>query len=95
MSFISVVAVAGCRIFQKHSACETVVRAHNHYRTHVQIQQLCINIFKQLLDCNLTRNALIDDSPVLMKVCFNIGHLFMSSASHVDASCRYFANCAS
>jgi hypothetical protein len=79
----------GCRIFQKHNACDTVIRAHHHYRTHVQVQQLCVSIFKQFLDCNLTRDELINNSVTLLRVVFNIAHLFMSSVSHVEAACRY------
>jgi hypothetical protein len=85
----------GCVLLLKYGILSTIFKVHLHepYVDHKEIQLLVASVLKQLLECNYTRDSLIDNLDVL-RVTFSIAHRFMSSADHVTASIHCILQCA-
>jgi hypothetical protein len=83
----------GCALFRRHEGCDTVLKAFNTHPKHPAILLLCAQLWGRLLDCNLTRDGLIDDADVLRAV-FSIANRHMRSAEHVSVCMKALMQCA-
>ena len=68
----------GCVLLLKYGVLRVLfkVQKYEGYRDNKELQLLCVNIFKQLLECNYTREPLILTVDVL-KTTFAIGGIFL------------------
>jgi hypothetical protein len=83
----------GCRLLHTNGIIVTIIKIHHEHPKHTEIQLLCATALRCLVDCNLTRDAVIDKTDVL-QVAFAISHTFMTSQEHVEQVCRCIAQCA-
>ena len=84
----------GCVLAMKHNAVDIVtkIQRYDEYRGHAQMQLLVASIFRRLLECNYTRDAIIYKTDVL-RVAFTIAHRFMHSLEHVEAGVNCILQC--
>lgn len=76
----------GCVLLLKYGVLRALLKIQRHdaYSDEKNVQLLCVQIFKQLLECNYTRDPLIITSEVL-RITFSIGeYLFYSLLSIID-----------
>lgn len=83
----------GCFLMHRHGVLQAIIKIHEFYRNQPPIQLLVVSVLQQLLDCNYTRSAIIAHVSVL-HMSFSIAHLYMNSASHVEAACKCITQCA-
>lgn len=83
----------GCVLFHRHEGCDTVLKAYNLHPKHSEILLTCLKLWCQILDCNHTRDFLIDDTVVLQAV-FSIANRYMRSEEHVTVAMRCLMQCA-
>ena len=67
-------------------------QAYEEYRYNAPIQLLVISIFRKLLECNYTRDAIIYKTDVL-RIAFSITHRFMQSLEHVEVGVNCLLQC--
>lgn len=85
----------GCMLLLKHGVLKVLnkILGHKDFRDNESIQLKCIQIFKQLLECNYTRDPLITRTDVL-KTTFAIGTnqfltIFEQNNRSLIVSCNY------
>eukprot|EP01036_Dinobryon_divergens_P038056 gene38056-49896_t len=83
----------GCKNLMQFDCVRCVLRALNTYKKHMEIQLLGISLLRRLLDCNLTRDVLIEDVAVV-RVLFSVCHRFMDSQEHVEQGVAGILQCA-
>lgn len=72
----------GCIQIVKHRGLLCVTSCQKLYHSNKEVQLLCIQIMRQLVDCNFTRDGIIGDMSVL-HIAFSIGHNNMGSLPHL------------
>ena len=82
----------GCVLFHRHEGCDTILKAYNYHPKHSEILLTCAKLWQQLLDCNLTRNFLVNDT-IVLKALFSIANRYMKSVSHVTVALRGMMQC--
>lgn len=84
----------GCVLLLKHGILEATLKVHAFYfKKHPPIQLDCLNVLRQLLDCNLTRDAITANDLRGLNMAFTIAHFHMNSKLHVDAAMRCLMQC--
>jgi hypothetical protein len=85
----------GCIILLKYGVLKVLfkVQRHEPYIEHKEIQLLCVQVLRNLLECYKTMQPLISTIDVL-RITFSIGHRFVSSQEHVAASIQCMLQCA-
>lgn len=84
----------GCVMSMKHSVVDLVIKIQGYaeYKDHAEMQLLVVSIFRRLVECNYTRDAVIYKTDVL-RVAFSIIHRFMGSADHVEMGLNCLLQC--
>lgn len=83
----------GCLMISRHGGFQVIEKAHEYYSKHPPIQLLCISTLRKLLDCNFTRDSLIDNNVKVVHMAFSIAHSHMNSRFHVEEATRCIAQC--
>jgi len=73
----------GCELMLKNGAVDCVMAAAEAWRSRADLVLICANVVRRLLDCNFTRDKLLNDIALLRK-SFGFGHTFMDSVAHVE-----------
>ena len=84
----------GCQLMLKHGIFDSIEKIHNHFRDHAFLQLQCVIALRKLLDCNFTRDQLIQADPRALRLAFSIGHVHMKSHKHIDECARCVCQCA-
>lgn len=84
----------GCTLMLKHGIVDSIEKIHNHFREHSFLQLQCIIALRKLLDCNYTRDQLIQKDSRVLRLSFAICHIHMKSREHVDEAVRCVCQCA-
>lgn len=82
----------GCVLFHRHEGCETILKAYNLHPKDPEILLTSLKLWCQLLDCNFTRDFLLNDTVVLQAV-FSIANRYMRSEPHVACALRCLMQC--
>jgi hypothetical protein len=82
----------GCVQLFRHEGVRCILAAYNTHPHIYSIQQSVITITRQLLECNFTRDALIDDT-TLLTISFNIGHRNMNEVDLVEHAVASVLQC--
>jgi len=84
----------GCALLLKHGILEATLKVHVYYfKKHPPLQLECLNVLRQLLECNLTRNAVTANDLRGVNMAFNIAHFHMNSKQHMEAAMRCLMQC--
>jgi hypothetical protein len=84
----------GCQLFYRHGLVTLLCRISEFHNKHKTILLFVLKCFVQLLDCNLTRDFVIDDGKeTLVDLLFNILYLNMTSHDHVLEGSRALMQC--
>lgn len=82
----------GCLLLFRHGIVTAVTRILTKYPNHPPLALLVIQILRQLLDCNFTRDELIENTEIFHLVMV-IAHKYMNSIFHVDNAMRCLMQC--
>jgi hypothetical protein len=82
----------GCNLLFKHGIVDSLLNIHLFFKENPPIQLSIILALKQLLDCNHTRDDVVENVHVL-HCCFSIAYFHMNSKSHVEHAVRCIAQC--
>lgn len=86
----------GCQLFMRHGLVNLLYRAAEFHHRNTKILLLVLQSFRQLLDCNLTRDEIIieqDCQQTIVRLIFNIVYLNMTSMDHIEAGVRALMQC--
>jgi hypothetical protein len=85
----------GCVILLKYGVLKVLFKVHRHepYIEQKEIQLLCANVLKNLLECYKTMQPLISTIDVL-RITFSIAYRFVNSKEHVAVSIQCMLQCA-
>ena len=84
----------GCILLHRHDIMMCLLKVFDEWSSKPNILLFCISILRKLLDCNLTRELIIDRDGTgytqtsALRLAFAILHSHMDSISHVDESMR-------
>jgi hypothetical protein len=87
----------GCTLLQRHDVVMCLLKVYDNWKSKPGILLFCISILRKMLDCNFTRDLIIErDGPgytqaSALRLSFAILHSHMDSVSHVDESMRLFS----
>ena len=82
----------GCFLMLRHGVLNAIIKIHQFYKNQPPIQLHVVNVVRQLLDCNYTRSMVVANLTVL-RMCFQIMHTHMNSASHVESAAMCITQC--
>lgn len=83
----------GCLQCCRHEAPPMMMKVFANHELHDEITLLLVDIWKQLLECNFTRDSLIEDD-VVMRAVFAIMLRRMRSEPHIRAGMACLLQCA-
>ena len=83
----------GCKLMHTHGAAMILIKASKIYRTHEEVQLLIVQILRQFLDCNFTRDICISRNLDLLTVAFNTLHIYMKNHDHVEQAVQCIMQC--
>ncbi len=84
----------GCQLMLKHGIVDSLEKIHKHFREHSFLQLQVVIALRKLLDCNYTRDLLIQRDTRVLRLSFAIAHIHMKSREHVDEAIRCVCQCA-
>jgi hypothetical protein len=84
----------GCVLFTRHGVVPVLLRIAEHHTRHAKILLYVLQIFKQLLDCNYTRDMVLGElKEKIVDLLFDITYLHMGSIDHVLFGARALMQC--
>ena len=86
----------GCELLHKHGAVECVVQVSTYpiNKPKREIQLYCVSILRKLLDCNYTRESIINKDVRVLRLAFSIGHNHIDSMAHIEQATACVMQCA-
>jgi hypothetical protein len=83
----------GCRIFAKHGVWLTLHKVFEQYKSNPTLIGLALSSLGKLLDCNFSRDMMLDNNLQVLHDAFTMSHYYQRSRLHLECSMRCITQC--